>query len=470
MSTKNEIVINNKRIKDFYNNNKHISIEAVNIIVLNLIETINADMTQTMSNTINQEILSFVKEIKGDVSSITNSLIIKFRDINKEFSDNIKLLLTNTSVENIDKITSAITANADAFVSKIKNQLPKNNDELNNQIKESLNALRTMLIEDFKTNIGSFNKNDDSLREYISVFENKVQLLQNPLYSIINSHQENINNQFSSMKESNVVFQSNQDKVMKDLDEFLNKYRTNSNHKGKYSEHMLEGILNRIYPTAEVVNSSSSIKHCGDFMLRREGKGVVLIENKNYDLAVQKEGVEKFLRDVKTQKCNGLFLSQYSGIQYKPNFFIEIEGSCVLIYLHNVEYSEDKIRTAIDIIDNLSNKLNELNIMNEDEGHVIQNDILDKINMEFQGFISQKESIVFNLKENNKKIIQQIEDLNLNELTIYLNNKFPSLQNSKWTCELCNESFVKKISLNAHKKKCGKPGTILTDIDLKSEC
>ena len=327
-----------------------------------------------------------------------------------------------------------------------------------------------MLIEDFKTNIGSFNKNDDSLREYISGFENKVQLLQNPLYSIINSHQENINNQFSSMKESNVVFQSNQDKVMKDLDEFLNKYRTNSNHKGKYSEHMLEGILNRIYPTAEVVNSSSSIKHSGDFMLKREGKGVVLIENKNYDLAVQKEGVEKFLRDVKTQKCNGLFLSQYSGIQYKPNFFIEIEGSCVLIYLHNVEYSEDKIRTAIDIIDNLSNKLNELNIMNEDEGHVIQNDILDKINIEFQGFISQKESIVFNLKENNKKIIQQIEDLNLNELTIYLNNKFPSLQNSKWTCELCNESFVKKISLNAHKKKCGKPGTILTDIDFKSEC
>lgn len=140
-----------------------------------------------------------------------------------------------------------------------------------------------------------------------------------------------------------------------------------------------------------------------------------------------------------------------------------------MIYLHNVEYSEDKIRTAIDIIDNLSNKLNELNIMNEDEGHVIQNDILNKINIEFQSFISQKESIVFNLKENNKKIIQQIEDLNLNELTIYLNNKFPSLQNSKWGCEICNESFVKKTSLNAHKKKCGKPGTILTDIDLKND-
>lgn len=92
---------------------------------------------------------------------------------------------------------------------------------------------------------------------------------------------------------------------------------------------MLEGVLNRIFPTAEIVNSSSSIKHSGDFMLKREGKGVVLIENKNYDLAVQKEGVEKFLRDVKTQKCNGLFLSQYSGIQYKPNFLLK---SRVLVF------------------------------------------------------------------------------------------------------------------------------------------
>ena len=468
MSSNNEIVINNKRIKDFYNNNKHISIEAVNLIMLNLIETINADMTQTMSNTINHEILSYVKEIKGDVSSITNSLILKFRDINKEFSDNIKLILMNTSTDSIEKITNAITANTDVFVSKINNQIPKNNDELNSQIKENLNVLRSSIIEDFKSNLGSINKNDDSLREYISGFENKIQLLQSPLYSIINSHQENINNQFSSMKESNAVFQSNQDKVMKDLDEFLNKYRTNSNYKGKYSEHMLEGILNKIYPTAEVVNSSSSQKQCGDFMLKREGKGMVLIENKNYDLAVQKEGVEKFLRDVKIQKCNGLFLSQHSGIQYKPNFFIEIEGSCVLIYLHNVEYSEDKIKTAIDIIDNLSNKLTELNIMNEDEGHVIQNDILDKINIEFQNFISQKESIVFNLKENNKKIIQQIEDLNLQELTIYLNNKFPSLQNSKWVCEGCNESFVKKINLTNHKKKCGKPVTIINELELKN--
>ena len=122
-----------------------------------------------------------------------------------------------------------------------------------------------------------------------------------------------------------------------------------------------------MFPTGEVVNSSSSLKLAGDFLLRRENKQQILIENKNYDLAIQKEGVEKFLRDIRAQKCNGIFMSQHSGIQYKPNFFIEIEDNCVLIYLHNVEYSEEKIMTAVDIIDKLSDKLNELNL-NDNEG------------------------------------------------------------------------------------------------------
>ena len=134
----------------------------------------------------------------------------------------------------------------------------------------------------------------------------------------------------------------------------------------KSSENNLELVLNKIYPTAEVINSSSSLKLSGDFILKREGKQQILIENKNYDLAVQKEGVEKFLRDIRAQKCNGIFMSQHSGIQYKPNFFIEIEDTCVLIYLHNVEYSEEKIKTAIDIIDKLSDKLSEISLDDSD--------------------------------------------------------------------------------------------------------
>ena len=42
--------LDNKRIWDFYNNNKHISFEAVNLIFLDLIEKINNDMSSTMKS------------------------------------------------------------------------------------------------------------------------------------------------------------------------------------------------------------------------------------------------------------------------------------------------------------------------------------------------------------------------------------------------------------------------------------
>ena len=256
----------------------------------------------------------------------------------------------------------------------------------------------------------------------------------------------------SNLKESSIISQSNQNKVIEELGDFLNKYRTNSNFKGKSSENMLELVLNKLFPTSEVVNSSSSLKMSGDFMLKREGKQPILIENKNYDLAIQKEGVEKFLRDIRFNKCNGIFMSQYSGIQYKPNFFIEIENNCVLIYLHNVEYSEEKIKIAVDIIDKLSDKLNELNI-DDAEGITVDKDILDKINLEFQIFISHKENMIFNLKEMQKTFLSQFEDLNMPNLSIFLNSKYASMQNQKWTCDICNESFTKKASLASHKKK-----------------
>ena len=256
----------------------------------------------------------------------------------------------------------------------------------------------------------------------------------------------------SNLKESSIVSQSNQNKVIEELGEFLNKYRTNSNYKGKSSENNLELVLNKIYPTAEVINSSSSLKLSGDFILKREGKQQILIENKNYDLAVQKEGVEKFLRDIRAQKCNGIFMSQHSGIQYKPNFFIEIEDNCVLIYLHNVEYSEEKIKTAIDIIDKLSDKLSEISL-DDSDGIVIEKDVMDKINTEFQVFMSHKENMIFNLKEMQKTFLSQFEDLNMPNLSIFLNSRYASIQNQKWTCDICNESFTKKASLASHKKK-----------------
>lgn len=447
-----KLTISNKRVWDFYNNNKNISFEAVNLIFLDLIEKINNDMSSTMTNAINNEILSCVKDIKGNVGTITNTLIVKFHDINKEYIDNIKLIIASSSSENIEKLTGTLERNSEVFISKINQELPRTNKELHDKMKENLESFQQVIITDIKGQLNTSTNKEEAYKEYISGIDAKMHTLQQPLYAFITANQEQMVSSLSNLKESSIVSQSNQNKVIEELGEFLNKYRTNSNYKGKSSENNLELVLNKIFPTAEVINSSSSLKLSGDFILKREGKQQILIENKNYDLAVQKEGVEKFLRDIRAQKCNGIFMSQHSGIQYKPNFFIEIEDTCVLIYLHNVEYSEEKIKTAIDIIDKLSDKLSEISL-DDSDGIVIEKDIMDKINTEFQVFMSHKENMIFNLKEMQKTFLSQFEDLNMPNLSIFLNSRYASIQNQKWTCDICNDSFTKKASLASHKKK-----------------
>jgi len=444
--------ISNKRIWDFYNNNKNINLEAVNLILLDLIDKINNDMSSTISSAINNEILSHVKDLKRDVCTIQNSIIIKLHDINKDYIENIKLIVMNSSSESLDKIIKKLENHTEGFINNINNEIPKQNKYLENGINEHLELFQQNITKELKSQINNSSNKEDIFKEYISTIDKKIQLMQEPLLSFINTNQEHITSSLSNLKEENAISQVTQNKVIDELGIFLNKYRTNSNYKGKSSENMLELTLNKMYPTGEIINSSSSLKHAGDFLLKREGKKQILIENKNYDLAIQKEGVEKFLRDIRAQKCNGIFMSQHSGIQYKPNFFIEIEDNNVLIYLHNVEYSEDKIKAGIDIIDKLSEKLIELNIGDKD-GIIIEKDILDKINSEFQSFIAHKENMIFNLKESQKTFISQFEELNMPNLSIYLNSRYASMQNQKWICDICNDSFPKKTQLTIHKKK-----------------
>jgi len=446
------LTITNKRLWEFYTKNENINLEAVNLIFLDLIEKVNSDMSSTLTNTINTEILSSVKEIKNVVSSLSNAITLKFHEINREYIENIKLILGSSTSDNIDRITNILDKNTEIFVGRIANEFPKNTMELNNLMREKLQTFQKTILDDMNKQLSSSNNSESSLKEYISGIDTKIQQIQQPIYSFITANQEQITNSLTVLKDSTVVSQANQEKVIGELGDFLNKYKTNSAYKGQSSENMLEGVMNKMYPSSEIVDTRA-LKECGDFMLKREGKLPILIENKNYDLNVNIDEIKKFLRDINSQKCSGIFMSQYSGIVSKPNFFIEIHDSNVLIYLHNVEYSQEKIKTAIDIIDNLSNKLRELNITENDEGLAIKKEVLDNINKEFQVFINQKDLLVSCIKDFQKKILSQIEDLKMPDLTEYLNSKYASIQNQEWCCDICNESFTKKSSLASHKKK-----------------
>ena len=447
---KHETVINNKRIFDYYKANTNVNIETMNLILLDFMEQLGNDMTKVLSNSVFGEILSNVKDIKQQVNSFNDTIGVKMQEHNKSFMETTKLIISASSSENTDKIAQLLNRNTDSFIERINFSIPKTQDENNKKIQDNLLAFQKTINEDIKSYL-STNNSETSLKEFIGSLDAKIMTMQQPIYTFISSNQEKLNAKLSSLRDDSVSNKSANDKVMSDLNEFLTKYKTSSQFKGQCSENMLGNVLNKMYPIAEVLNTTA-LKASGDFLLKRVGKQPILLENKNYETNVNVDEIKKFLRDVNEQKTHAIMMSQYSGIVSKPNGFIEINDGKVIIYLHNVDYSADKIKMAIDVIDILSERLDEISNVEEIDGYVIKKEVLDKINDQFQIFLSQKEVVLTTLKEMNKKLTTQIEDMKIPDLSLFLNDKYASIQNQQFSCEICNLPFQNKRSLASHKK------------------
>ena len=449
-TSKHVTTINNKRIYDYYNANKNVNIESMNLILLDFMEQLGNDMTKVLSNSVFGEILSNVKDIKLQVNSINDNFALKLQEHNNSFIETTKLVIGMASSENNDKVTQLLNRNTDSFIERINTSIPKTQEETNKKIQDSLLSFQKTINEDIKSYLSS-NNSETSLKEFISTLDSKILTMQQPIYTFISSNQDQLNTKLNSLRDDSVLNKTANDKVMGDLNDFLTKYKTSSQFKGQCSENMLGNILNKMYPTAEVINTTA-LKASGDFLLKRTGKQSILLENKNYEANVNLDEIKKFLRDVNEQKTHAIMMSQYSGIVSKPNGFIEINDGKVIIYLHNVDYSQERIKMAIDVIDNLSERLDEISNVDDNDGYVIKKDVLDSINDQFQLFISQKEIIITTVKETNKKLLSQIEDMKIPDLSLFLNDKYASIQNQQFACEVCNLPFQNKRSLAAHKK------------------
>jgi len=444
------ITINNKRIYDYYKANTNVNVESINLILLDFMEQLGNDMTKVLSNSVFGEILGNVKDIKQQVNLFNDNIGIKLQQHNKDFIETTKLVIGASSSENTDKITQLLNRNTDSFIERINFNIPKSQDETNKKIQDNFLVFQKTINEDIKSYLSKTNS-ETSFKEFIASLDSKITAMQQPIYTFISSNQEQINTKLNSLRDDSISNKSVNDKVMSDLNDFLTKYKTSSQFKGQCSENMLGNVLNKMYPTAEVINTTA-LKASGDFILKRTDKQTILLENKNYEANVNLDEIKKFLRDVNEQKTHAIMMSQYSGIVSKPNGFIEINDGKVIIYLHNVDYSSDKIKMAIDVIDILSERLEEISNVEEMDGHIIKKDVLDKINDQFQLFLNQKEIVLTTIKEMNKKLTNQIEDMKIPDLSLFLNEKYASIQNQQFTCEFCNLPFQNKRSLAAHKK------------------
>lgn len=461
------IIVKNKRLVSFYTANPLINFEAVNILFLELIEKLTLDMTSTMTSTINSQILSSVNELKQDnkfiqsnikllSSELNNSINSRFQDSKKEYIEETKNILRNNLYESNDKISELLEKNTSQLINETKlilnDIIPKSNETTYRQLESSMSAFQKSIEEDTKKLLNVVDK-EDSLDKFYNVFETKSNnLLLQPLYSFINATEERINKNVSSVNDNNNNF--SQEKIFNDLSDFLGKYK-NSSYKGQFGEHQLESVLNHLYPTGEIINTTGKSASC-DFRVNRQNLPTILIETKSYERNVTIDEVKKFIRDIDLQKCHGIFLSQHSGITSKQNYQIDIKGSNILVYIHNVDYCPNTIKIASDIIDSLSGKLSEI----EDNTEVIHipQEIIDDINKEYTHFIERKSKIIEYSKEFIKKLSNDIEDIKFPSLSKFISSKCGSILNDEIImCDICNNFKANNNkSLSAHKRACKK--------------
>jgi predicted transcriptional regulator len=430
-------------------------------------------MNSAMNSTINSQILNTVDIIKNNVSSlsttvlnlnnnITDSIYIKFQESKREYVEDIRNIVSNNLSQNNDKINLLLQQNNSQLIDKttllLNDVVPKSNQEYYKYIEESISTFKKSINEDTIQILNSVNK-DDSLSRFIDNFETKSTNMLQPIFTFINSSEERINKNLISLKEDNNKV--SQQKIIDELSEFLGKYK-NSSFKGQFGENQLETVLNQMFPSAEILNTTG-IKASCDFRINRNKYPTVLIETKNYDRNVTIDEVKKFIRDIEEQKCHGVFLSQYSGITSKQNFQIDIKAKNILVYVHNVDYCPHTIQIAIDIIDSLSEKIIELD---ENTKEIcISQDTIDEINKEYSRFIERKSSIINILKDFDKKITSEINEIKFPSLSKYLVSKCGTIlndENNIILCNICNKfEATSNRSLSAHQKGCKRKHKIL---------
>lgn len=469
-----QIVLTNKKILNYFKENKSTDPEKMVLFFIEFMEKLGVDISERLTATINTQILSKISDIvltqeriyhtqdkikqgqdtlKEHVNNQNNSLSLKLIQIKQEYIDELRIIYASDTMSTLmDKSNHAHLEKVSILIEKtnaslVERVLDKTNLMLNDILPKNNTILSTHIEENIKHFQNAINMKMDTeanLKDYLVnldlKFQQMMQNLQTPLQN--NYH----------LVQQQVI---GQEKMQLEINEFMNKYR-NSSFKGQYGENMLFHILIQLFPSGEVVKTTGQ-RASGDMIIKRDGKPSIMIENKDYSSNVSNDEIHKFIRDVDELKMHGIFLSQRSGIISKNNFQIDIHKGNILVYIHNTEYSPEKIQIAVNMIDTLHSRLDEVNQHTSSSENIIPTEILNDIYKEYQDFVIQRDTLISMIKESNKKILTTVEELKFTCLNKYLSLKYAThtvLKNS-FPCDICLKFIGNtKQSLSAHKRAC----------------
>ena len=465
MSSQFSITINNETIWNFYKEHPNLNIEKVNLIFIEFMSKMMSDVNNSFNSNLTLQLIEQIKSLQTQINSlnehISKDFSYKLTEFKKEYIEDLKVILTNNISEKVaplikeqnsitlDKthiiLNELLFKSKDNDTSALLQESMKNIQELiTNETNKLLStSLTKQTLNDFISNI------DNKLTNTLQTSQNLISSTEQRLDTSIREFKFSAENQLNFLKDISTSSHQVNSCLNNNVSEVLKKMDISSN-KGKISESILFNILHSLYPCSQIDHVGNQ-KETGDIILTRNNKPTILIENKNWDKNVVQEEVRKFIHDVETQDCCGLFLSQNYGIANKENFEININNGNVLLYVHEVNNDPEKIKLAINIIDHFKSKLDEFS--NEDDLDTISKELLEEINKEYQNICCQKLNMIKLIKDCNNKMLKQMEEINMPSLDNYLSSRF-AFSSSKFVCEYCQYIAKNQQAIAAHQRGC----------------
>lgn len=456
------IEITNPKICAFFNLHTHLNIET---LILQQIDIIEKNPLLTSSNIPHcsvhnsfqiNELKTSLANLKEAIAAINKSVLFLFFQHKTQYVNEFKTIYMSNNVcgllENngrfVAKINQLIYSHIPEYY--LKNKYPQLHDKIAVIVRQFHKIINTNIETIFaKNDITSLHS------EYISNFEiNSSHMIQ--------SIQQNLNEYFAG--KSDVA-----NKLMNDLaanvdsaainysrlNYELNDFVHNIKKYNSYNENQFETMISQIFPTSAVSNVVSTEEMNSVLLTRENGKSPLSICGYLHkDRNINAEEIKEFNKSLQTTNSHGILISQYTGITSKPHFYIDINVRNITIYLHNQQFSDEKLKIAADIIDNIHSKLSEL-IVSPENKQTISKDVLDDINREYQTFITQRESLIGFIKDTHKKMLAQVGDIVFPSLDKYLASRYSCYKKQGFNCDICGTFSVSTLKgLAAHKRGC----------------
>lgn len=479
----NILTIDNKEVFDFYEKYS-LNFEEMNILFCNILKTIITSTDKSFNQTMAVKLFENLSEITNKVSSIETMvnnnqtdvsllLNVKLNEYRKECMSDLKLILNSNNVEHITPLIRETNSNLIDKTTLIINELlPKNQELLSKEINSNFKHLQSTILNETNKFLSS-SLDKKTIEDFLTNIHLNMSQAHNTLTTLISSSETRIETKLGindiKMNEMKNIFTENhhsQKQLQNSVTEMMKKFEKGIG-KGSVSEHITYNILYSLFPCAQIEYVGDT-KEMGDILFMRNGKPKILIENKDHDSCnVPKQDVEKFIRDCDIQNCCGIMFAQNSGITHKRNFEIQINNGNVLLYVTEVNFDVDKIKTSIDIVEQFKIKLDEINIGN-DNNYVIEHDILEEINKEFNNYIQQKHSLLKLMRDCNDKMCLSVNELKMPCIEKFLSNNFAtsSSQGDK-VCKYC-EKYIPK-SMSSHHRYCSSKKELDTKGIIKDE-